>query len=62
VADASAREYLRRRTIVALWADAVLLTCTLLATRSPDLALYGLVAIAVIRLVGDRWSQRPVRR
>jgi hypothetical protein len=34
----------------------VLLACTAIVTVSPDAALFGLLAIAVIRLIGDRWS------
>jgi uncharacterized membrane protein len=56
VTDARARQYLRKRAIVAVAVSVVLLACTAIATVSPDAALFGLLAIAVIRLIGDRWS------
>jgi uncharacterized membrane protein len=58
VANPAASSYLTRRTVVALGSDAVLLACTLIAMWSPDAALYGLLFIAVVRVVGDRWAER----
>ena len=59
VEDPSARDYLRRRGVVALGAVAVLLACTVVATVSPDAALYGLLLIIAVRLVGNRWAGTP---
>jgi uncharacterized membrane protein len=58
VVNPAARAYLGRRTVVALGSCAVLLACSLIATRSPDIALYGLFGIALVRVVGDRWAER----
>jgi len=59
VDDPTLRHYLRRRGIVALGAVAVLLVCTLAATVSPDVALYGLLLIVPVRVVGNRWAETP---
>ncbi len=48
--------YLRRRSVVAWAAAAVLLACTLVSTVSPDAGLFGLILIAPVRWVGDRWA------
>lgn len=55
--DDHVRAYLSRRFVVALGAVVVLLICTLIAAVNPDLGLIGLVAIAPVRLVGDKWAQ-----
>ncbi len=52
------REYLGRRVVVAAVAALVLLVSTVLAIASPDVALFALIGVAVVRFVGDRWSDR----
>jgi uncharacterized membrane protein len=50
------RRYLDRRALVAASAAVVALACALVAMGWPDLGLLGLLAIAVVRVVGDRWA------
>lgn len=56
VPDGAAAGYLRRRAIVAWVSAGVLLVCAIVSAYSPDLGLFGLLAILVVRLAGSRWA------
>jgi TMEM175 potassium channel family protein len=56
VSPPTVRRYLSQRALVASGAALVALVCVFIAMGAPDLGLFGLAAIAVVRVVGDRWT------